>query len=314
MAEEEEDDYLTMSFEDPKSTKASAAPKETSLQRTARLKRERAEKARIPSKKEREEAAAEAREKALATSMFENENASKSIGAKMMAKMGYKAGEALGKTEDARTRPIEVQMKDDRGGIGMENEKKRKIREAMGEREEGEKRARLTAEEYRERNMREREEKRAEGQWWSAMRLLEGFEEDKEKEGGEEEKTKKPQRPLRSIPVLYRPLVKSRLEKDREKRMRSELQQSLSRSRAAEYDEDSDGQDDGKVASETALEEDLDEEDPELSELETMPFSERLEKILQYLREKYNYCFWCKCSYEDQEMEGCPGLTEDQHG
>ena len=44
-----------------------------------------------------------------------------------------------------------------------------------------------------------------------------------------------------SIPVLYRPLVKSRLEKDREKRMRSELQQSLSRSRAVEYDEDSDG-------------------------------------------------------------------------
>ena len=190
MAEEEEDDYLTMSFEDPKSTKTSTAPKESSLQRTARLKRERAEKARIPSKKEREEAAAEAREKALATSMFENENASKSIGAKMMAKMGYKAGEALGKTEDARTRPIEVQMKDDRGGIGMENEKKRKIREAMGEREEGEKRARLTAEEYRERNMREREEKRAEGQWWSAMRLLEGFEEDKEKEGEEQENKK----------------------------------------------------------------------------------------------------------------------------
>jgi len=121
--EEEEDDYLSMGFGD------AAPPKETSLQRTARLKKEAAERGRVPSKKELAEKAKEARDVALATQLD-----SSNKGAKMMAKMGFKGG-ALGKSENARTQPIELLMKDDRGGIGMDSEKKRKIREAVEERE-----------------------------------------------------------------------------------------------------------------------------------------------------------------------------------
>ncbi|CAK4030746.1 related to G-patch domain [Lecanosticta acicola] len=324
--EEDEEDYLTMSFEDPQPTKSS------SIQRTARLKKEAAERGRVPSRKEREAAAAEAREKALATSLLETENAAQSKGAKMMAKMGYVSGSALGKAEDARTRPIEVQMKDDRGGIGMESEKKRKVREAAEAMRASEKKVKLSAEEYRERNMREREERRAESQWWSAMKLLQGFDEEQEEaeeagtvEGGAKEKQNRhrhsARKPLRSISIFYRPLVKARLETERDRRMRSELSQSLSR--RAYYDKPNNNEDDEDGASDDHLalptpavveEEDLDQEDAELEEWEALPFADRLQRILSHLRERYHYCFWCKFRYPDAGLEGCPGLTEDEHG
>jgi hypothetical protein len=57
-----------------------------------------------------------------------------------------------------------------------------------------------------------------------------------------------------------------------------------------------------------------DDEDEELRDFEALPSTERLAKVVQELRQKYFYCFWCKHRYEDAEMEGCPGLTEDAHG
>lgn len=42
---------------------------------------------------------------------------------------------------------------------------------------------------------------------------------------------------------------------------------------------------------------------------------DRLLSVLQYLRSKYSYCFWCGAQYSSaQEMtEQCPGSTEDEH-
>lgn len=306
--DEEEDDYLNMTFEEPKPAK------ETSIQRTARLKKESAARGRILSKKEREEQARQARETALATEID-----SSSKGAQMMAKMGFKGG-ALGKTEGARTRPIEVVLKDDRGGIGMESDKKRKFREAAEALEGKEKKVKLTAEEYRERNRQEAEDKRLQAQWRAAMHVLEGFDTDgetgkEEGQDGEEEgqgkKTDTKHPPLRSVNVLWRPLLKHRLEKERERRMRFDLEQSLSRSR--QYD-DPELEKDDYLAFGTEVVEDLDEEDKELDEYEELSLGERLEKILMHLREKYHYCFWCKYRYPDETMDGCPGLSEDEHG
>ncbi|KAK4629558.1 G patch domain-containing protein 11 [Fulvia fulva] len=311
-ADDDEDDYLNMTFD------AAPTAKETSLQRTARLKREAAERGKTKSKAEREEEAREKREQALATELDTSNK-----GAKMMAKMGFKGG-ALGKTEGARTRPIEINMKDDRGGIGMESEKKRKVREAAEAVQDQVKRTKLTESEYRERSRTEREERRQEGQWWSAMRLLEGFEEDGVPRSASDATTNNPSTatadstppgrknpPLRSINILWRPLAKSRLEKERERRMRFDLAQSLSK--RADYD-DPDADKDDKLAFGTEVEEDLDEEDPELEEVEALLVGERLERILAHLREKYHYCFWCKYRYPDAGMEDCPGLTEDEHG
>jgi hypothetical protein len=61
------------------------------------------------------------------------------------------------------------------------------------------------------------------------------------------------------------------------------------------------------------LVEDLEEEDPELDEFNALDPVARLEKLVSHLREEYHYCFWCKYTYPDKEMEGCPGLTEEEH-
>lgn len=297
-----EDDYLNMTFDEPK------PPKETSIQRTARLKKESAARGHILSKAEREEQAREAREAALATEID-----SSNKGAQMMAKMGFKGG-ALGKTDGARTRPIEVVVKDDRGGIGMESDKKRKFREAAEELEGKEKKVKLTAEEYRERNRREAEDRRLEGQMFAAMRVLEGFDTDGENRNeleGEGKKADTKHVPLRSVNLLWRPLLKQRLEKERERRMRYDLEQSLSRSR--QYDDPEEEKDD-YLAFGTEVVEDLEEEDTELEEYEALSFGERLEKLLSHLRDKHHYCFWCKFRYPDQTMDGCPGMSEDEHG
>ena len=304
-SDDEEDDYLNMTFDEPATKK-----KETSLQKTARLKKEAAERGRIPSKAEKEAAAIAAREKALATELDPSNK-----GAKMMAKMGFKAGGGLGAAgNEGRTRPIELGMKDDRGGIGADSEKKRKIREAAEAAESGVKKAKLTVEDFRERNVREREEKRLEGMWYDAMKILETFEEDGDKKDDEPKKSHEAskydstKRPLKSTNVLYRPLVRDRLTKERERRARYDLTQSLSRNE--EYTEE-DADDKLALSSEV---QDLDEEDAELEEYEGLPIAERLDKVIKHLREKYWYCFWCKYRYEHEGMEDCPGLTEDEHG
>jgi len=302
-ADEEEDDYLSMSFGEP------AEPvKETSLQRTARLKKEAVERSRPLSKKERAEKEKAVRDAALATQLDASNK-----GAQMLAKMGFKGG-ALGKSENARTQPIEVLLKDDRGGIGMDSEKKRKWRDAAEEVAGQEKKRKVGEEEYRLRARDEREERKNEGQMWSAMRTLESFETGAFDEGSEDAtKTKDAatSKPLKSIKVLWRPLVKQRLEKERDRRVRHDLDQSLSR--RADYD-DPDADADDKLALGTQVEEQLDDEDAELDVFETLSFAERLEKILGELREKWKYCFWCKYRYPDQEMDGCPGMAEDEHG
>ncbi|KAG1755883.1 hypothetical protein EDB19DRAFT_438571 [Suillus lakei] len=42
---------------------------------------------------------------------------------------------------------------------------------------------------------------------------------------------------------------------------------------------------------------------------------DRLKLLLDYLREKYSYCFWCGTQYEDAVdiEQGCPGPEEDDH-
>ncbi|KAK3716675.1 hypothetical protein LTR37_006305 [Vermiconidia calcicola] len=310
---EEEDDYLSMTFGD-----ASVTQSETSLQRTARLKKEAAERGRVPSKAELAERAKAAREAALATQID-----SSNKGAKMMARMGFKGG-ALGRADDARTNPIELQMKDDRGGIGMDSDKKRKLREAAEAADAGEKRQKVGLDEFRERSRAEREEKRAEGLMWGAMKVLEGLEAERnaidlaqaekdvavhEADGARSESAAKEQvNRLRDANVLYRPLLKQRLEKERERKMRYDLNNSLStRNHAADSGEDREAIFDRRM-------DDLDDEDSELAGFEALSPAGRLEKVAMESREKYHYCFWCKFRYPDAEMDGCPGLGEDEHG
>ncbi|KAJ9624824.1 hypothetical protein H2203_004774 [Taxawa tesnikishii (nom. ined.)] len=314
---DEDDDYMNMTFEE----ETPAAPK-TSLHRQQQKRKENALKAHVKSKAELEAEANAAREAALATQLDPTNR-----GAKMMAKLGFKGG-ALGKDPSARTQPIELNMKEDRGGIGMDNEKKRKIREVMEER----------LGEFRERNRQEREEKRNEGMVWGAMKVTERLDTEAEEErkadgkaegervGNEEEsrESKKQDRQngntackgdsakSNKVNVLWRQLARQRAERERERRQRHEFTDSLS-SRLPRLNDPDEDKDD-KLAYGTEIEDpEPEEEDPELDAFWALEPAEKLKQIVEYLRTTYHYCFWCKYRYPDKDMEGCPGLTEEDH-
>lgn len=309
---------------------------ETSLQRRQRLRREGEVKGRPKSKQELAEDARAEREAALARSLLEEDPYSGSTkkssrGLSMMKKMGF-AGGALGArgNEHAKTEPIGLNPKEDRGGIGLGAERKRALDEAAG-REGVSKKPKVVDEgEFRERNRRERELKRWEGQVYGAQKVCERMDEERDAEmkalgatvpGAEDgvkvdrKKRTASTKPLKSINVLWRGLVRKREEAERERRMRYDLEQSLSR--LPTYEDDSEDADDlealGKDKAAYVPVEDLEEEDAELDEFNALEPDEKLQKLVGYLRKEYRYCFWCKCSYADEEMDGCPGLTEDDH-
>lgn len=348
---EEEEDYMTMTFpDDPATSTASgslAGRGETSLQRRQRLRREAEARARPKSKAELAAEEEARREAALSQSLIASQPKSKGLA--MMAKMGFTGG-ALGKRKDAAaataataaaagagddggegvggggmTEPIRISIKDGREGIGLESERKRKLREAAEAAGEKAKRAKADEGEYRERLRREREEKRWEGQVAGAQKVAERMAAEAEETVDGEEGDGRGEgpgrglasRPLKSIPVAWRGLVRAREEAERDRRMRYDLEQGLSR--LPTYEDAEEDEDDkkalGKAEARTtyAAAEDLDEEDAELDEFNALPADERLRRLVQHLREKHNYCFWCKCTYPDDTMEGCPGLTEEDH-
>ena len=173
-------------------------------------------------------------------------------------------------------------------------------------------------------------DRRNEGLWKAAMAVLEGFEGDQGSRAGAEERPsdkdhdsaadtrhakamgvdlpKPPSKPLSSINLLYRSLPRSRLQKERERRQRHDMIQSLSRNPNYADDTEKDDEPDEKV-----VVDDAELEDEELDEFEALEPSIRLERVLKYLRDKHQYCFWCKYQYPDTEMEGCPGPAEDDH-
>ena len=257
-----------------------------------------------------------------------------------MRAMGFQTGGVLGKQQegsDARAEPLTVQIKEDRSGIGLESEKKRKIREEF---EEEIKRQKVDEGDFRERVRAEREIRRTEGQFLAAQKVAErlaaetepnrdtsirdnekdGLDQPKVERDDEGVKSTKPgarfsSTPLKQINVLWRGLVRHREEKERERRMRYDLHQSLSRRPTYE---DPDEDEDDKLAlakpdKQGILEEELEEEDPELEEFSSLEPAERLKRLLDHLRQRYRYCFWCKYQYPDETMDGCPGVTEEDH-
>ncbi|KAH6630847.1 hypothetical protein B0J18DRAFT_422398 [Chaetomium sp. MPI-SDFR-AT-0129] len=233
-------------------------------------------------------------------------------------------------TLPATQEPITIHPRLDRSGIGLESDRKRKLREAAAAADTATKRARADEGAYRDRLRREREEARWSRQLVGAQRVLEGLDSEssshEDDEGIEGKKEAAASRPLKFIPVVYRGLVRERETAERDRRMRHDLEHGLAQVRWREgqlpgYDDaDEDGDDKMALGKERAggrtvyvTAEDLDEEDEELEAFEGLPVEERLEKVVGYLRGRFWYCFWCKCRYEDEGMEGCPGVTEEEH-
>ncbi|PYH72392.1 putative G-patch domain protein [Aspergillus vadensis CBS 113365] len=359
--DDEEEDYMSMIIEEPQH-------KETFAQKKKRQQREAEARAKVPSKAERAAQEAARRDAALSTSTLDPSNK----GFQMMAKLGFKPGQVLGKpaassqdsekdnTKDPehriRSEPLNLIFKEDRGGIGLDSERKRKFLEEAAEvtkkvkQEEGD---------YRDRVRLERETRRLEAQFHAAQKVAERLdaeaegeveigpsstetngEETEEQEShaapdvdGEESQTdttpsttkkaKRPIKPTLQINILYRGLVRERQEKERAVQTRHMLQTSLPSSffpnpRLPGYEDSTLDPEDhealgGRREMSSILEQELEEEDPELEEFNALEPGERLGRLVQYLREKHHYCFWCKYRYENAEMEGCPGVTEEDH-
>lgn len=445
-ASDEEDDYMSMTFSDAPAAAAAANGRrgaqlpESSVQRAARERRERAARGLVKSKAELAAEAEEARERGLRTSLLADAKAAeKSKGFRMMQKMGFKVGQGLGRKgpgemeggtgggggggggEDAERggtllggaptagldakapssgggggsqgrpaapaaaaaaeaagqglkEPIALSVKQGRGGIGLDAERKRRFEDSAAgvdaKKQKPPPIEELDPAAYRDRVARERAAERMERQLGAAMKIaMVKDEEDGEEgrggeggggvegrggKGGDAAKAKKgrdPQStPLKSVNVLWRGLVRRREAAERDRRMRHDLQDSLpsSFSRVGQrsggaggsggggllptYGGD-DGDDDpdyrqamgmaplpssmggGKKAKNEVYEaaDDLDDEDEELAEFDALDVEERLRRVVVFLRERWNYCFWCKFTYPDKTMEGCPGITEEDH-
>lgn len=364
--EEEEDDYMNMTFSE------NPTIPETSLQRRQRLHAEGLKRGAVPSKADLLAKERARREEGLAKSLLHPEpsasTSKKSKGLSMMAKMGFKPGAKLGakdredKDNDARVEPIRIEVRQDRGGIGLDGERKRKLQEeaaaaAAGGADSATKKPKVEVDPvaYRDRMARERDAARKETLVGAAQKIAERMDEDDrapgvvvveegddddddnddDDEAARERKRKaagrtslggpaSSSRPLKAVPVLYRGLVRHREEKERDRRMRHDLETSLGstllndKSLPAYEDEGMDaddkmalGKEEKKMVYMTA--DDLDEEDEELDQWEALEVDERLKRLVEYLRMKYRYCFWCKFAYPDESMEGCPGVTEEEH-
>ena len=316
--EEDEEDYMNMTIPDP-------TPKGPESY-TERLKRKQraAELAQPKSKAELARIEKQKRDEALAKNLLSHENVGTNKGLKMMRKMGFTPGSGLGKKEwdskdEARLEPIGVNMKSDRGGIGLGKATSEKMKDVAA----GVSVEQLSPEEYRERVRIEAEEARMEAQFRGAQKVCEKFEDTGDGPGGSAQRNV----PLKSINVFWRGLVKAREEKERAVKMKYEMLQSLDSPRLPGYDRDRELDHEDKVALGIAPgrirklgmvvedgAEDETDEDEELAGFEALEVGERLKRIVEYLRSKYKYCFWCKYQYPDEEMEGCPGLEEDLHG
>jgi hypothetical protein len=235
----------------------------------------------------------------------------------MMAKFGFKQGDTLGKSEDARKEPIKVDIKGDRSGIGLESEKKRKFREQWEEADRLAKRAKEEEGDYLEIRRQEAKEKKAERDLDSAQRTAERL---TEKEAEDKGTPQAADRPVKDVNVLWRSRARRREVIMHEKQQRRELNNSIASRLPTLAPEEDDEGDDAKVAQGrdlapfyTSLENDLEDEDPELAEFEALPFSERLQKLLEFLRDKFHYCLYCGYQYPDAALEGCPGVTDEEH-
>ncbi|CUM53561.1 uncharacterized protein AC631_02358 [Debaryomyces fabryi] len=227
------------------------------------------------------------REEALKQSLFTDKFAKKSIGLSIMEKMGFKVGDSLGSSKmDKRvlTKPIDVQIKTNRLGVGASNKNNQL-----------EPQAKVDVLEYRERIQKSKENSKIGLITNKAMKLCFELSGDSEEYYNDKE-IFKPQ----EVNILWRPYVIDMIEKDLAKMFKQKV---------IRIDEDKESVS-GQPATSNKEETDKEYELYLLSE----PL-DKLEKLLNYMRDNYNYCFYCGFTYKNQGdlIENCPGVYEEDH-
>jgi len=195
-----------------------------------------------------------------------------------------------------------------RKGIGHDMEKKRKLKELY---EDSLKRQKEDSDTYRLNVRSERLEARLKSNLRQAQQACQNLD-TKAREKEPPDINSKQELPN----VFWRGLERDRELEQKEKLFRRRVLYERSRNLLGESDDE---EYDNVVQ--------VDDEDEELDEFESLPLENQLEMVLHYMREKYFYCFWypfafgedtdcrCGCAYNDAEdlAENCPGLTEEDH-
>ena len=118
----EEEDYMSDKFLQPIATQTTPLNKNKTFQRKRKLEKIKSESDLKSKFKPKHVVEHEQREKGLSTSLSTD-----NLGFKMMAKMGYKHGDGLGKKGEGRSEPVPIQLKSNRFGFGKESSDKEKL-------------------------------------------------------------------------------------------------------------------------------------------------------------------------------------------
>ncbi|KAI1941798.1 hypothetical protein LOZ66_001279 [Ophidiomyces ophidiicola] len=248
------------------------------------------------------------------------------------------------------TEPLPIAVKDGRGGVGLDSLRKRRLRDQL---DGHAKRLQTDQLDFRARARLESDARRAEAQFRAAQAVAEGLDLAADEEEAAEHRHAStdastgtatatgtadnancpPVRPRARVNLLYRGLVRARELQRRDAQAahrryhaladsaRDLASPSASRAMAglslpAAADDDLDPDDKlalGRNADGRIVEPDDESDDPELDDFSALPPQDRLARLVRYLRDTHCYCFWCKCRYDSPRMDGCPGLTEDDH-
>ncbi|GJE84658.1 G patch domain-containing protein [Phanerochaete sordida] len=350
---EDEDDYLSDKFLAESATSTSSSSTKTYTERRKEALRLSAIKNEQNRKKTRHQLEQEALEEGLNTSLFErakDEGGGSNKALSMMMKMGFKPGQSLGQVEDASpdksrspsegvpTPREDVTDKEDTPGPSAHRINPLPINEWAGKKGIGlgkraaspsapERLAKMVkmAEEhehvdFRDRARMEYAERRAEKQLGPAQRTCANLD---EKAGREFNvlwlhplnPDTFPEGLLDELddPALITSLRQLRPDHSMEGRLRARMQaDALQPVASLEDDDETASPAQGEKLKKTPYSE---EDIKEAVQFLRLSAKDRLELVLDYLRRRYAYCFWCGTQYNDEEdmATNCPGPDEDAH-
>ncbi|KJZ76716.1 hypothetical protein HIM_04052 [Hirsutella minnesotensis 3608] len=330
---DDEDDYMNMTFED-----APSQP-ETSLQRVQRLHAERLARGRIKSKNLRAMEAAEKRETALATSLLDDPRAKQSKGLAMMAKMGFAGGTLGKKTGDGDpgpglVEPIKIEMKNNVYGLGHEDPKKTRRPSDHDSQLPEPKVPKMDLAQYREWRRMKHEDFELQKKFEAAQRLALRLDEERVCSDPSSSPVDLSSRPAKFVPVVYRSLQRGINERWARQARRHRDPARLPKTCLPVYDDDEADADDKMALGDSPHDpividgeedkgdgddgddgddEDDEDEDEDEDKFNALSAGERLARVIEHIRREHWYCMWCKMSFPDKSMDGCPGPAEDDH-
>ncbi|GJJ73700.1 hypothetical protein EMPS_06058 [Entomortierella parvispora] len=365
--EEEEEDYMSEAFLNNLVSQAEKNTKKSGVSLTYSERRREKEKkhlANLPKPLHVREK--EAREQGLKRELGEENK-----GMAMLLKMGFKKGGTLGASQGSGTfspatsfsatsssspppselsttalrAPLEIQIKQGRGGLGMESSKKRQLEEELQKQESEVNR--VFDEGYRGKKGSQFDQEKRKRQLLAAQGICMRMDSDRAlaikaieadlKEQSTLAPTDEPAESQRSrsnefwwiADFVSDDILGTRAMGPGQVPELLEDSPNAESSRPFDHSDDEDGDPEDKrikkrvkIASDSEITIGLEGDDvtepakwgerPDFAELEV---HEKLERVVAYLRKEFFYCFWCSARYDGKEDldKFCPGEAEDDH-